>query len=164
MSGEWQIDIKDFGLLRVSKELVNNLISYRQLKKETPESGGVLIGMHLNSVGRLLINNYTPPQKFDKQGRYLYHRSSEHNNLVLDIWKESGQKSTYVGLWHTHAEEIPSYSPVDKKDWIDSLNKSIYEGDRLFFFIVGQTHIRCWMGVKKLFMNTIELVGELDVR
>lgn len=164
MSKEWHIHIKDFGLLRVSAKLIENLKSFRQLKEETPESGGVLIGMHLNSGGRILINDYTPPQKSDKQGRYLYHRSSEHNDVVLKIWKESNKVSTYVGLWHTHAEGVPSYSPVDKKDWLDSLNKSVYEGDRLFYFIVGQTHIRCWMGIKKLFINKIEMIGELDVR
>ena len=164
MLNEWQINIKDFGLLRVSQELLNNLVKYRQIKEEIPESGGVLIGTYLNSGGYLLINNYTPPQKSDKQGKFIYFRSNEHNDLVLNIWHESKKFSTYVGLWHTHAEAIPEYSVLDKKDWLESINKSIYEGDRLFFFIIGQTHIRCWMGIKKLLINKIELVGELDVR
>jgi len=164
MDKEWHMKIKGLGILRVSYELVESLKGYRQLEKGTPESGGTLIGMHLNSGGKFLINEYTPPQTSDKQGRHLYHRSETHTKLILDIWKESKRTLTYIGLWHTHPEPIPTYSAIDKNDWNNSLNKSIFTGDRLFFFIVGQTHIRCWMGTKKLFKNKIELLGELNVK
>ncbi len=164
MGNEWTIGIDGFGIVRISKELIDQLVNFRQIEGSTPESGGVLVGKHLNSNGTILIDNYTPPQPTDKQGRCQYYRSGAHNELIQTIWRESNHQSTYVGLWHTHAEPIPSYSPVDKKDWINALKNSIYEGDSLFFFIIGQTHIRIWKGTKKLFRYKIELIGEMDVQ
>lgn len=163
MDNTWEIEIKGIGQLKISGELIEQLKAYQQLSIGQPESGGVLIGSFLNSGGYLIINKFTTPQNNDKQGRYLFYRSNEHNKVVKIIWEKSSHISTYVGLWHTHAEPIPSYSSQDKKDWNDTLNQSEYKGNKLFFFIVGQTHIRCWMGTKKMFRNKIELIGEIHV-
>jgi len=160
MNNEWKMDSINCGIVRVSGELITNLTEYCQINKDAPESGGVLIGKHLNSGGMILVDDFTPPQKKDKQGRCLYHRSIEHNKIVRRIWKDSNGHSTYLGLWHTHPEPKPNYSSTDKKDWLNTLSKSKYEGDRLYFFIVGQTHIRCWVGTKAFFRNKIELLGE----
>lgn len=159
---EWVMDVPHYGLIRVSKDLIVRLLSYRQLDLKTPESGGVLIGKHLNSNGKILIDGFTPPQPTDKQEQYTYYRSSIHHELVQAIWKESQYKTTYIGLWHTHAEPIPCYSSVDKADWMNTLNFSKFEGNLLLFFIIGQTHIRCWMGTKHLFRNKIDLIGEYN--
>jgi integrative and conjugative element protein (TIGR02256 family) len=163
MSNEWEMDVPNYGLVRVSGELIIKLTEYCQLNKEAPESGGVLIGKHLNSGGMILVDNFTPPQSKDKQGRCLYHRSIEHNKFVRRIWKDSNGHLTYLGLWHTHPEPKPNYSGTDKKDWLNALSKSRYEGERLYFFIVGQTHIRCWLGTKILYRNKIELLGEYEI-
>lgn len=163
MKDDWEMDIPSYGLIRVSSGLLIKLVEYRQLDADTPESGGVLIGKHLNSGGKILIDDFTPPQNKDKQGRCLYHRSIEHNKIVKKIWKDSNGHSTYLGLWHTHPEPIPNYSSTDKKDWLNSLTKSKYEGERLYFFIVGQTHIRCWVGTKVFYKNKIELLGEYEI-
>lgn len=162
MNNEWVMEHEDYGLIRVSRILVDKLLRYRQLEQNTPESGGVLIGKHLNSNGSILLDDFTPPQPTDKQGRYRYYRSSEHNRIIQDIWRGSDYQSTYVGLWHTHAESIPNFSGVDKTDWMNALNRSKYEGIALFFFIIGQTHIRCWIGLKRTFVTKIELIGEYD--
>jgi len=163
VSKEWSFDVKYFGKVRVSLSLIKKLGAYRQLKSGAVESGGVLIGKHLNSDGALLINQLTPPQRTDRQGRCLYYRSEVHNDLVRRIWKESNYHSTYVGLWHTHPELNPNFSPIDKEDWLNAISHSKYEGKRLFFIIVGQAHVRIWMGVKRqLLRNKIVLVGEYE--
>ncbi len=162
MDSEWTMLHKDYGLVRVSKSLIEKLLNYRQLEKDAPESGGVLIGKHLNSNGAVLLDDFTSPQKSDRQERCRYYRSSEHNQLVQQIWRDSDHQSTYVGLWHTHAEPRPNFSSVDKKDWNNALKKSRYEGSALFFFIIGQTHIRCWIGMKKNYGNKIEMLGEYN--
>ena len=137
MNDEWSIQIKNFGTVRISYDFLSRLSGYRQVGSNTPESGGVAIGRHLNSGGTLLIENFTPPQKSDKHGRCLFFRSQAHNALVQNIWQESNHYSTYVGLWHTHPEPIPQCSNIDKRDWLKALNKSQFHGKRLFFFIIG---------------------------
>jgi integrative and conjugative element protein (TIGR02256 family) len=163
MIEEWQIEVNGYGMIRMSGELLKKLCDFRQLAKQTPESGGVLIGKHLNSGGVLLIDQLTPPQKSDKQGRCEFYRSTEHNKLVNEIWLKSNKHSTYVGLWHSHPEPIPNYSPVDKQDWQNALIQSRYEGNKLFFAILGQTHIRMWMGIKSTFRTQISLIGEYKI-
>lgn len=163
MDKHWHIDVDDFGLLRVSDRLIDELASYRQLDDEQPESGGVLIGQHLNSNGCMVINDFTPPQDTDKQGRCQYYRSKAHSELVRKIWEESNKHSTYVGLWHTHPEKEPEPSNADLDDWRKALSKSKYAGNNLFFVIVGQSHIKCWIGIKKRFKPNIELIGSYEL-
>jgi integrative and conjugative element protein (TIGR02256 family) len=163
MIEEWQIEVNGYGLIRMSGELLAKLCDFRQLVRQAPESGGVLIGKHLNSGGVLLIDQLTLPQKSDKQGRCEFYRSTEHSKLMNEIWQKSKRHSTYVGLWHSHPEPVPNYSSIDKQDWQNALIQSMYEGNLLFFVIVGQTHIRIWMGVKSTFKPKISLIGEYKI-
>jgi integrative and conjugative element protein (TIGR02256 family) len=162
MEGEWSVELKNFGLIRISQDFIKRISNYRQLNEGVPESGGVLLGGFLNTGGALLIHDFTPPQKTDKQGRCLYFRSEMHNKLVQEIWEESNNHITYVGLWHTHPEPVPNYSHIDKRDWVNSLKNSHYDGKQLFFFIIGQTHIRCWIGINRRFNSSFNLIGEYE--
>ena len=160
---DWIINIPKFGKLRFDHRLLENLCMFRQLTQSCDESGGVLIGKHLIEGGRMVIDRFTPPQPGDKQGHRSFYRSHSHNRIVQQIWHESGNISTYVGLWHTHPEDIPQYSPTDKQDWIKAIKNSSYDGRNLFFIIVGRTHIRCWIGTKKLVINSIQAVDEYKI-
>lgn len=163
MNSEWCIDVKNLGKIRISQLLIQKLSRYRQLGISLPESGGVLIGKHLNTGGAILVDELTHPQPSDQQKRYSYYRSKHHNVLVQQIWKESNHHSTYVGLWHTHAEDIPNYSSTDKKDWLNALNHSKYEGNHLIFIIVGRTHLSCWIGFKENHNRKIISVGNYQI-
>lgn len=160
MSKYWKLKIDKNRELKVSIELIDKLSKFRQLDKNDNESGGVLIGSFLSNDKGFIIDKLTIPQKKDKQTRYSFYRSNQHNKLVQKIWKETNGFSTFLGLWHTHPEDIPNYSFVDKKDWLDSLVESKYEKNCLFFFIIGITHIRCWIGLKGIFFNKIKLLGD----
>ena len=50
----------------------------------------------------------------------------------------------YLGLWHTHPEPCPTPSNTDKRGWEKTVSADMFEGDRLFFPIVGTTLIRVW--------------------
>ena len=47
MCKEWQIDVKGYGLVRISTNLLKRIYKFKQLESTSPESGGVLIGKHL---------------------------------------------------------------------------------------------------------------------
>ena len=160
---DWIINMPKFGKLRVDHTLLKHLCMFRQSTQSCAESGGVLIGKHLIQGGRMVIDQCTPPQIGDKQGQCKFYRSQSHNKIVQKIWNESGKISTYVGLWHTHPEDIPQYSLTDKKDWLKALKHSSYDGKNLFFIIIGRTHIRCWMGKRRLMRNSIQDVGEYKI-
>jgi len=52
--------------------------------------------------------------------------------------------TAYLGLWHTHPETDPTPSGVDRRDWEQAMSQDTFEGDRLFFPIVGTQRIRVW--------------------
>ena len=87
----------------------------------------------------------------------------EKKSRLKEIWQNSNGHSTYVGLWHSHPEPLPNYSAVDKQDWQKALTQSKYEGNKLFFVIVGQTHVRIWMGVRASYQPKIMLIGEYKI-
>lgn len=160
MSKYWKLKVDKKRELKVSLELIEELSKFRQLNKRDNESGGILIGSFLSDNKGFIIDKLTIPQKKDKQSRYSFYRSDEHNRLVQKIWRETNGFSTFLGLWHTHPEDVPNYSSIDKKDWLDSLDESKYEKNCLFFFIVGRTDIRCWLGLKGMFFNKVKLLGD----
>lgn len=163
MNDFWCIDVPKFGLLRVAKDTIKELSSFQQLKPKDPESGGVLVGMHLNSGGKMVINGLTPPQPTDEQGRYNHYRSEAHGGLIEVVWEASEGHSTYVGLWHTHPEPTPLPSSQDIRDWKKALQESKYHGRWLFFFIVGQKKLRCWSGYRTRFTSKIRFAGEIEI-
>lgn len=54
----------------------------------------------------------------------------------------------YLGEWHTHAEPVPSPSPIDLDDWTKRLAHDVVDADQVFFVIVGQQEMACWEGVR----------------
>jgi integrative and conjugative element protein (TIGR02256 family) len=70
--------------------------------------------------------------------------SSKHEQLARQRWLEENSTSAYLGLWHTHPEPDPTPSGVDQRDWQRAVAGDTYEGDRLFFPIVGTDCIRIW--------------------
>ena len=160
MASDWSIEDSELGIVNFRHSLIQALGEYRQLSLKKNESGGVLVGKHLNSGGAIIVDDLTRPQPSDSQGRCNYYRSKAHNEIVRRIWKESSGSSTYVGLWHSHPEPIPSYSSADKSDWINALKNSGYEGDHLLFVIVGQIKIRCWLGRRNTLK--IEYLGDFS--
>lgn len=163
MKDEWRMNVEGFGTIRVSEYLIEKILKYQQLSEGDVESGGILVGSYLNSNGFILIEDFTEPQKSDKQSRFGFFRSDKHSELARYVWNETGGKSTFLGLWHTHPEDYPKYSIVDIIDWNKTLNNSHYDGKLLLFFILGRTHLNCWIGIKKRFKNNIKLIGSYDV-
>ena len=131
--------------LIIKNEVLSIFKNYIQLKNSDSEAGGVLLGRHLIDSEDIVIDFITTPQKNDCRTRTSFFRSKTHNLIAQKMWEDSNQRFAYLGLWHTHPEHIPSPSMVDMKDWKQAIKKDKYEGDKLFFLIVGQKTNRIWM-------------------
>jgi integrative and conjugative element protein (TIGR02256 family) len=64
--------------------------------------------------------------------------------LARERWQEQQRTMAYLGLWHTHPEEDPTPSSVDRNDWKQAVSQDTFEGERLFFPIIGTQRIRVW--------------------
>jgi integrative and conjugative element protein (TIGR02256 family) len=108
------------------------------------EAGGALLGRHLLDTKDIVVDEVTTPQKGDRRSRFGFFRSQQHSEVARARWLEEQMSIAYLGLWHTHPEPSPSPSAIDKRDWEKALRSDVYEGDQLFFPIVGTTLIRVW--------------------
>lgn len=108
------------------------------------EAGGVLLGRHLLDSHDVVVDEVSTPQKSDRRSRFTFFRSSMHEQLARHRWSEQERTSAYLGLWHTHPESDPNPSSVDWRDWQQAVSGDTFEGNRLFFPIVGTERIRVW--------------------
>lgn len=136
-----------FGLecrLIITEAALNQLRAHVQRAENQSEAGGALLGRHLLESSDLVVDEITVPQDKDKRRRFSFFRSKSHNDLANQRWHETNGKMAYLGLWHTHPEAIPTPSQTDLNDWENASNQDAYEGDRLFFAIVGIEEIKVW--------------------
>lgn len=108
------------------------------------EAGGVLLGRHLLDSRDVVVDEVSTPQSSDRSSRFAFFRSSKHQQVARQRWLEQKRTSAYLGLWHTHPETDPTPSNVDRRDWEQAVHGDTFEGDRLFFPIVGTRSMRVW--------------------
>lgn len=135
--------------LIIANSVLDTFRKYGQVDPARPEAGGVLLGRHLLESPDIVIDEATLPQITDRRSRYSFFRSETHCSIATRRWEESRGKVAYVGLWHSHPEAFPTPSGTDLNDWRQALRQDVYEGDFLFFIIVGTQELGCWSGRRR---------------
>lgn len=80
------------------------------------EAGGLLLGSVHGA--HLLIDQATIPTAWDKRFRYLFERMPfGHETIALSRWTASQGTVRYLGEWHTHPEDHPHPSNLDRSEW-----------------------------------------------
>jgi integrative and conjugative element protein (TIGR02256 family) len=118
--------------------------SFAQHRWWNCEAGGALLGRHLLDSHDVVVDEVSTPQNGDRRSRFGFYRSAKHEQVARERWLQENSTSAYLGLWHTHPEPDPTPSGVDRRDWEQAVYGDRYEGDRLFFPIVGTHCIRIW--------------------
>ncbi len=144
--------------LTIAESALATLAGHIQGETSRAEAGGVLLGRHLIDSPDIVIDEATIPQASDRRRRFSFFRSSTHNSIATTRWKESGGKVAYVGLWHSHPEPVPNPSGTDLEDWRKALSRDQFDGDYLFFIILGMTEVGCWVGNRQ---GSISKLGEM---
>lgn len=138
--------------LVIQDEVLAVFVRYAQTNVFTPESGGILLGYVREP--HLEILEATEPTPWDKRLRSFFNRSAQgHRDLAQRRWAESGGLVRYLGEWHTHPEDYPTPSEVDKSGWIKLANKR-QDGRPVLAVIVGR---------KGLHVELVDCEGEAMV-
>lgn len=124
------------GLVLFEEDVVEILNRFRQ-KRGEPEAGGILIGYkrppHLHVIA------CTTPMKKDKRSRYRFHRKDpSHMKKALQYWGSTNGQAYCLGDWHTHPEDHPSPSYLDRLGWLEITRSKL--GPDLLFLVVGRTN------------------------
>lgn len=128
----------------IADQAIEQMMSFAQRRWFQPEAGGVLLGRHLLDSEDVVADEVTTPQSTDLRGRFSFFRSSKHEALARERWQAQLSTLAYLGLWHTHPEKDPTPSSVDHRDWQNAVANDTFEGEHLFFPIIGTHRIRVW--------------------
>jgi len=97
------------------------------------EAGGVLLGLRRDP--HIEIVSATFPSVGDVRRRYRFSRASDwHQLAAIRAWEDSGNLIDYVGEWHTHPEDWPSPSRIDR---VELLRRAQEHREPLVELIVG---------------------------
>lgn len=134
------------GFLKISQSVTRDLFRFVQDNPEKPEAGGVLLGRYISNSNDIIIDTLTTPLNGDVQSRFRFYRAKEAHQQIIDkVWNDTEGTCTYLGEWHTHPEQLPRPSYLDRLNWhrktlLDQFTESI------FFLIVGTSAICVWEG------------------
>lgn len=100
--------------LNLQSGVLQIMESFIQNDRKKPESGGILLGQIKDR--KIYIQLVSVPNKFDRSGRYYFHRDKDAAQIIIDYeFANSGGTVIYLGEWHTHPESIPIPSTQDMK-------------------------------------------------
>lgn len=134
--------------LYIRPEALKKMSRYKQVERNSTEGGGILIGRILEEDGNYIIDDVTEPMPSDRRKRTRFSRKPDgHQEYFNEVWSREKGRCFYLGEWHTHPENTPTPSYIDKKDW-SRLIKMEYESGCLFFIIIGIEEIKVWYGAE----------------
>ena len=124
--------------LLIPKNTIEKIRAYKKAVGFRNESGGIILGGQSESGMSFVVHDLTLPSSSDDCGPYHYMRDKDAaNRLIEEAWEKSNGTVNYLGEWHTHNEERPHPSSVDKNLMLQvSENKSCLF-DRAFMIILG---------------------------
>lgn len=126
-------------LLHFSKSTVNCFSQYVQVNESDCEAGGLLLGSVHGS--NMIIEQATMPTAWDKRLRYLFERMPfGHEVIALTRWTESQGTIRYLGEWHTHPEDVPKPSSLDRIEW-NRLSSKRKDHRPMLAVIVGRKNL-----------------------
>lgn len=103
-------------LLHFSESTLETFCQHVQASDADCEAGGLLLGSIHGA--HILIEQATAPTVWDKRFRYLFERMPfGHEAIALARWTASHGTIRYLGEWHTHPEDNPSPSSLDRSEW-----------------------------------------------
>lgn len=144
------IDRQNIGKLKISDDVLKIMYQCRNKTIENQkEYCGVLLGREITNTSNIVIDKITQPSDADIQKKYYFFRDKKyHQKIIEEEWNKSNGTCNYLGEWHTHLQEVPIPSFTDIKEWKKALRKFKFDGNELFFIIIGIKEISVWEGNK----------------
>ncbi|WP_080704850.1 Mov34/MPN/PAD-1 family protein [Bordetella bronchiseptica] len=90
--------------------------NYRQRLFWQPEGGGILLGRRRGKHLEVVLA--TEPSPKDRRATFSFVREANgHAEFAELAWHQGDKKIDYLGEWHTHPENVPNPSGVDRREW-----------------------------------------------
>lgn len=130
-------------LVILAEQVVAEIKRFNGPDEANLEAGGILLGCYRGPHVEIL--ECTTPMPLDTRTRYGFvRRDPGHQRRAVAVWKASDRTVNFVGEWHTHPEERPSPSRVDRDTWANQMGRR--RDDALVFVIGGRASFYCGWG------------------
>ncbi|QNU62787.1 Mov34/MPN/PAD-1 family protein [Vreelandella titanicae] len=111
----WKADDKGI-LLHFSEPTLDIFCQHVQVCDTDCEAGGILLGSVHGA--HMLIEQATAPTAWDRRFRCLFERMPfGHEAIASSQWTASQGTVRYLGEWHTHPQDHPYPSCLDRSEW-----------------------------------------------
>jgi integrative and conjugative element protein (TIGR02256 family) len=128
-------------IIKISGDILIQLKKYIQDDDKKHEAGGLVVGYYTDP-NIFSITDISTPHKEDKSSRFRFLRSKKQAQLFISkLYKESNRKKIYLGEWHTHPENHPTPSGLDKCSILKQYKCNRLNSDVIFMIIVGRKSI-----------------------
>jgi integrative and conjugative element protein (TIGR02256 family) len=119
--------------LVIAPNVIQHLLSERQLAQDSPESGGQLFADIRPQT--IVVRQATGPYTEDQRRPFWFFPNRTQQRR--DIKRLFKQSLHYIGDWHTHPENKPSPSNSDLQAMADCFLKSRHQLESFLMIIVG---------------------------
>ena len=120
--------------VRLCVNVISHVRGHRQLSSRATEAGGQLFGTV--SADLIDVTDATGPYKGDERSRYRYRSDPAAAQRAIQLQSKAGL--LYLGEWHTHAEDHPGASGLDKDAMQLLVARSQLNSNSLLMLIVGR--------------------------
>lgn len=145
-------------MLLIARNVLERIRS-AAVNSPTAEVGGILLGERKPSG--IVVTIATLPARLDICERYSFHRRDpSHQRMATLQWVKSGFKTDWVGEWHSHPQDFPIPSSVDRETW---KSQTIKRCAMMSYVIVGTRDN--WIGqfdIVTLSARRLRLVEETE--
>lgn len=126
--------------ISLSDNALNILNQYRQVGRNSFESGGIILGQVEN--GKVYVTKLSIPNQLDKANKTYFERHQLPAQLIINHeFHNSDGKTIYLGEWHTHPELHPTPSHMDIKMLQKQFEMNTINIDCIFLIIQGISHV-----------------------
>lgn len=103
-------------LVVVAPAAVKVFMRHRQRFPWQTEAGGILLGKRRGNHLEVLFA--TEPMPTDRRRPFFFEREAQgHATAAMEAWAASGGTVDYLGEWHTHPQQVPVPSDLDRTEW-----------------------------------------------
>jgi integrative and conjugative element protein (TIGR02256 family) len=141
----------------ISRHVLEVLSKYKQVKPHQHEAGGIMLGQIKDS--HVYVLRLSVPTTFDKSSRTSFLRNKQIAQIIIDYeFINSGNKTIYLGEWHTHPENFPTPSGIDKAMILDQFKLNTLNEPFILLLIQGINgfYLVKYDGVKLLSIESYE--------
>jgi integrative and conjugative element protein (TIGR02256 family) len=137
-------------LVTLSDEVTRQIQRFTEPPESNLEAGGILLGSYRGP--HIEVVQCTTPMRKDARTRFGFiRRDPGHQRAADSAWRASGRTINFVGEWHTHPEDHPRPSNVDRNTWLEQMRRR--HPNPLFFLIAGRITFHCELGNDARLMN-----------